>query len=232
MTDFWWLTPKWAVKQFYVDLVHHSPLNEDDDAPYQAFSNPDLVWIGNMHEWCDNHKNTNIYRSLKIWQDNLKSEAISGPYVIDIDNINEDLDDALVVTRNITRYLIESYNLIEGDYRLLFTGHKGFSIEVLPNALGLVGVTVEEDPKANNVRKDIIDQLRSKSELSPCRYQSVNLVSEQGTIIDPIKYHVRLHQSINKWIQVGKPRARRKIGLTLSELDSLSLYQILARASV
>ena len=81
--------------------MHHSPLTEDGGAPYQAFNNPDFIEIGNMLEWCNNHQNTNIYRNLKIWQDSSKSEAVSGPYVIDIDNENEELDDALVVTRNI-----------------------------------------------------------------------------------------------------------------------------------
>jgi hypothetical protein len=215
-----------------LELVHHQPLTDEDDTPHQDFNNPCFTGIQNISEWRNKHQNTNVYRSLKIWSDNLKSEALLGPFVIDIDNDCGKLDDTLIVARNAVKCLVNSYNLQESDIRLFFTGHKGFNIEVLPSAFGLAGTPSEQDNKADCIRKKIISELRRNAGLASQQGQARNLVSEEGTIIDGIHDYVRLHDSINKWIENGGYKARRKIGLTLSELNSLSLKQIVAKSIV
>ena len=85
LTDFWWLTSEQANKYFYVELVHHQPLTDKDDAPHQDFNNPCITGIQSISKWRNKYQNTNVYRSLKIWSDNSKREALSGPFVVDIE---------------------------------------------------------------------------------------------------------------------------------------------------
>lgn len=230
LTDFWWLTPEQANKYVYVELVCHQPLTDEDDAPYNDFNNPSFAKIQNIPKWCNTYQNTNIYRSLKIWPDNLKKEVLSGPFVIDIDN-DDNLIDALNVTRKVVGCVFNSYNLKESDIRLFFTGHKGFNIEVLPSAFELAGAQSEQDNKAERIRKKIISELRRNAESTSELGQCSNIVSEQGTIIDPIHNHVRLHDSINKWIENGV-QARKKIELTLGELNNLPIEHIITKSIV
>ncbi|MBI4187452.1 MAG: hypothetical protein HY530_08135 [Chloroflexi bacterium] len=257
MTDFWWLTPEQANKYVYVELVHHQPLTDEDDAPHQSFNNPCFAGIQNISKWCNKYQNTNVYRSLKIWPNNSKGEALLGPFVVDIDN-SKNLDNALTVTRNAVSWLIKCYNLKESDIRLFFTGHKGFNIEILPSALGLAGTPSGQDNKADSIRKAVIKALQQSKNVSGgysvgyengrVVYRDLNTgkyvakrdtanrvsnsVSAEGTIIDPPHEYTRLHNSINEWIEHGVKKARRKIGLTLSELNSLPLKEIVDRSIV
>lgn len=239
-----------------MDLVHHQPLTDEDDAPHQAFNSPCFTGIQSISKWCNKYQNTNVYRSLEIWPDNSKRETLSGPFVIDIDNECEDLDDALIVARNAVKCIFNSYNLKESEMRLFFTGHKGFNIEILPSALGLAGIPSEEDNKADCTRKEIIKALQQGKNIGGGCSVSIengevvyrdhstgeklsradqylkmgNLVSERGTVIDNNHEHIRLHNSINAWIECGVTKDRRKIGLTLNELNSLTLKQIIDKS--
>jgi hypothetical protein len=258
MSDFWWLTLQEKRKYIYIELVYHPPLAEEDDSPRQSFSSPYLAPVTEIGQWRANHQNTNIYRSLKVWKDQSKTEALSGPFLVDIDNENGCLDDALTVTREAVTCVLASYNVKQNDIRVFFTGHKGFNIEILPSALGIVGTPKEQENRVECRRKEIIKKLQeSKSlgggfvasyeddkvmlkgpntgkELSKADLlgKTVNVVSPGGTVIDRIHEYIRLHRSINKWIECGVIRARKKVKLTLGELNSLPLEQIVAKSTV
>ena len=231
LTDFWWLTSEQASMYVNVGLVHHQPLADKDSAPRQAFENPYIAEIQGILEWCNKYQNTNVYRSLKIWSDNSKREALSGPFIIDIDNARN-LADTLIMTRKAVRLIFRSHELKESDIRLFFTGHKGFNIEVLPSVLGLVGTPTEQDNEADCIRKKIINELRRKAGLVSEQGQARNLVSKNCTIIDLIHDYIRLHDSINKWIECGVTIARKKIELPLSDFTNLRLDQILESSKI
>jgi hypothetical protein len=227
MTDFWWLTHEQANKYVYVNLVHHKPINDNDNAPNQDFNNPGFARIDNISGWCKEYQNINVYRSLEIWSDVSKKDALSGPFIIDIDNERGELEDTLMVTRNVVTLLFKYYGVKENHLRLFFTGHKGFNIEVLPNALGLSYTQCEYRNDMDCLRKNIINKLRRDAGLNSQSGQARNLVSDKGTIIDVIHNYVRLHDSINKWIDNEGYKARKKIGLSLSELENLLSMNIL-----
>mgnify|MGYP001602302971 CR=1 FL=1 len=214
-----------------MELVHHQPLTDEDDVPTKAFNSPCINGVQSISEWCGRHQNTNVYRSIKIWTDNSKRETILGPFVIDIDN-DDDLDDALTVTRNAVKCIFKIYRLKDSDIQLFFTGHKGFNIEILPSALGLAGIASEWDNKVCNIREEIISELRRSAGLVSQSGQARNIVSAKGTVIDGIHDYVRLHNSINKWIETSGQKARRKIGITLKEFNSLQLKQMVDRSTV
>ncbi len=158
---------------------------------------------------------------MKVWADESRNDAISGPFIVDIDNGSENLSDALIVTREILEYLRDSYSIIRDDIHIFFTGHKGFNLEIRPSALKIQGTVEEQENRKQYVRKEVIKKFhRGKS-------FGCNSVSEKGTIIDCLHDHIRLHHSLNKWVQNdGTKMARMKIELSLNDLAKLSIGKI------
>jgi hypothetical protein len=252
MDDFWWLTPTERQEYIYVELVHHRPLREEDNSAHSSFSSPCFARIVDIEQWRNNNHNTNVYRSLQVWRDASKTKELSGPLILDIDNDDNDLGDALVVTREVVD-VVRSYHIKESAMRVFFTGHKGFNIELCSKALRISG-TVGNQTEC--VRKEIIKKLQegknlgggftasfengamifrerayrrrlSTGELSQ---KTANLVSRKGTVIDRTHDYVRLHGSINEWVESGKIKARMKTKLTVEELRSLTIGQTISRS--
>jgi hypothetical protein len=224
MTNFWWLTAEEKLKYIYVELAHHKPLKKDDHSPYMAFLNLPLFDIKNISQWRKQYQNTNVYRSLTVWADKSRNDAISGPYIIDIDNEAEDLSDALNITREILEYLQGSYSIVRDDMHIFFSGHKGFNLEVNPGALKIQGTVEEQENKKQNIRKEIIKKFHRGKNLG------FNSVSKKGTIIDSLHDHIRLHSSFNKWISKKGEVARMKIELSIIEFNNLSIQSIIAKS--
>jgi hypothetical protein len=144
-----------------------------------------------------------------------------GPFVIDVDNEHADLVDALTVTRKIVNYLCRNVN--ENQVLLFFTGHKGFNLEICPGALGRFGSIDEEQCLEESMRKRILGELRQSGH----NLKATNQASERETILDRRYCHVRLHESLNSWIENRKRVLRKKIGFTVTEFDNLTLRQML-----
>ena len=256
MTDFWWLTSSEKSKYTYVELVHHAPLKKEDNSPYASFMNPCFSLVNSINQWRDRHGNTNVYRSLKSWADESRTDVISGPFIVDIDNECEDLGDALTVARGTVKYVMDSFNIKEGDMRIFFTGHKGFNVEIRPSAFAIMGTLEQQERRAERVRKEIIKKLQegkdvgggylatsqdgkvifrdpvSGRELSSHELdrRTINLVGEKGTVVDKTHDYVRLHGSLNKWITAQGEMVRRKVELTLNELNNLTIEEILEKS--
>lgn len=217
-----------------MELVHHHPLRDVDDAPTSAFLQPRLTLIRDINMWRDSHCNINVYRSLSIWSDESKTMELFGPFILDIDNENNDLEDALQITRQAI-HVVCSHNGNDGDIRVFFTGHKGFNIEILPSAIGITGTIRQQKTLRELKRRDIIQKLRQGKNLgSSSKDCSIplgsNSVTANGTSIDQNQDYTRLHNSINKWIQDGTAKAREKTEFTIAELYNLSLEQIIAKS--
>lgn len=244
LSDFWWLSPAEKDECLYVELVN-DPLLKDDDAPLQAFSRPCFSLVSEMGRWRANLRNTNVYRSLKVWKDNSKREALTGPFIVDIDNENGCLDDALTVTRKAVKSALSLYGVGPNDVRVFFTGHKGFNIEVRPSSVGITGSPEEQKSKGECRRKEIIKELGPGK--SSCGISNIengkpvwkversntmwsNQVSAKGTLIDVTQDYIRLHDSINAWIEDKETKNRKKVILSLAEIDSLTLEQIIHKS--
>src|SRR4030065_1789629 len=55
--------------------------------------------LNDLDKWRSKFQNTNIYRSLEIRTNKHYGKRIVGPFLVDIDNTDENIDDALAVTR-------------------------------------------------------------------------------------------------------------------------------------
>ena len=223
-SDFWWLTAKEKRKYIYVELVYHEPLKEEDDAPCSVFMNPPLVDVKNINQWRQQYQNTNVYRSLKVWADKSRKDALLGPFIIDIDNESGNLSDALVVTKEAVECLRNFYGIKDDDIHIFFTGHKGFNLEVHPRVLKIQGTMEEQKSQMQCIRKEMIKELQKGKNLVG------NYVSERYTIIDRLHDHIRLHHSLNKWISKKGEVARMKIELSITELKNLTIEEIIAKS--
>lgn len=249
-SDFWWITDQEKKDYIYVKLVHHAPLAESDSTA-SLFSNPDLVIVTAMEKWCANHGRINVYRALKVFKDKLATAGLSGPFILDIDNEKEDLNDALAVTREAVKHILTSFKVTENDIRVFFTGHKGFNIEVRPSAIGIIGSFEEQHSKVESRRREIIKELQKSKKLIAkgvgsygengkpiceisLKYawhlKTYNVVSELGTLIDEIHEYVRLHNSINAWIEDKVTKSRNKVELSIKELESLTIEKIISKS--
>ena len=138
-TDFWWLSPEEASQYRFIDLFHQEPYSDEPETDREPRSCP-LLRSEIMHrlddisEWRLKFRNTNIFRSYALYKSDTTGEETIGPFLLDIDRTIKqdsgyppDLEKAL----QDTQLLIQDYcsNFREDDYRIFFTGHKGFNIE-------------------------------------------------------------------------------------------------------
>lgn len=112
-----------------------------------------------------------------------------------------------------TRLLVKEYcsDLKDRDYRIFFTGHKGFHIEIQPRAIGM---------------PPHIDRWRHFEN----RRNDINKRFGNG-FIDKFHSHIRLHNSINSWIDYpGRRIHSMNFEVSINELFSLSAEDISAKA--
>lgn len=245
ISDFWWLPRNVTSSDFSVLVGHHRPLTDEDDPR-------EIKWFYSLDkdgsisseiksysfdfisQWRNACKDTNVYRTLKIFNRNTGEAILLGPFLVDIDNSNGNLDAAQTVTKQVVNYLVKQLDLSPNDVRIFFSGHKGFNVEVYPEVIGLRGSLLDQIMLSSNKLDDIIAFLQKCNNIQD---SSRNIVDLQGTVIDRIygdrfgyklKHpYIRLHNSINKWIRGdGSECARRKIELTIEQLWNMSAVQI------
>jgi hypothetical protein len=220
LSDFWWLDSDQFNIFNYLILGHSDPV-DDLTGPNII---PQKCQITALDAYRITYQNTNIYRSLKLSDRPLNGQEIVGPFLIDIDNENN-LEASQSITKQTLEYLINQYNLSSENYlRIFFTGHKGFNIEILPKVLTIRYLNDDLVTIYRKNRRNITTYLRTKNNITN---NILNYVDNEGTIIDTIHDYVRLHNSINKWIDSnGNELSRKKIELTYQDLISKSITDI------
>ena len=226
-SDFWWLTPDKIVKYKYVALMYQEPYSDEPDSDRQPLTVPkfhSLDASGNLSKlvkrypiefidkWRKKCANMNVFRSLNLFSAEHGGDEILGPFLIDIDRQDEsnkgfvtNFDEALEDTRQLVKKYL--YKLKKEDFRIFFSGHKGFHIEVRPQVVGVVSLDNQWQQF-----KDIRDDINRTFRVS---------------FADRIKEYIRLHDSINCWIaNDGRKVNRIKLELSLHELDNLSAEDI------
>ncbi len=252
-SDFWWLSEREAGLEWLVGVGHHDPLTDDyepdlsrpdDNEPSlrdwqhsvsedgqcsQTFRHYPLSFIEGWRSLCGN---SNVYRTLKLFPAQADQDPILGPFLIDIDNQNwsngysEDLHDALTAARGVVVALTDTWSLRpERDFRIFFSGRKGFNIEVVPASLGIAGTVPQQIQSSARHLDAIVD----------------GLVGANGTAVDRIygnhfgyrlKHpYIRLHDSWNSWIAGGVPMRRRRLRITVEDFPRLPLDSILHAAA-
>lgn len=252
LSDFWWLPENVTFDDLAVGVGHHKEIADNENVPpleswYRSLTpkgdlsnEVNYYSINSLNEWRNACNNTNVYRTLKVFERSRENVTYLGPFLIDIDNSQlsdgyvHDLNDAQAVAKQVVTYLIEQHELSSDDLRIFFSGCKGFNIEIRPEALGIEGPTSDQIRLSSINLGAIIANVRNNNNIQD---SSTNIVSACGTVIDTIygdrfRYYlkhpyIRLHNSINKWINGGdKAIARRKMGITYAELLNKSAEEI------
>jgi hypothetical protein len=252
--DFWWLPKGESTEDWLVGVGHHRPLTPDDQP---SPSMPDqerpvlpgwwhsldqqehlsdafqLYPIDFLRRWRLACQNTNVYRTLVLFPTSAGRESMLGPFLVDIDNGQDDIDDALQVGRQTVKLCVEQWNIAEEDCQVFFSGHKGFNIEIRPEALG-IGGSVEHQVELSCQKLDVIRrQLRQRNGLP----DGGGAVSTAGTGIDRVysKFrlrhpYIRLPDSVNAWVESNSVQmSRLRTRLSIEELNRLPLAAILSR---
>jgi hypothetical protein len=234
-SDFWWLSPSQRSRYQHTEFGHHRPIRDDEDPRFVNWGT-NICLIDELENWRDRFQNTNVYRALKTVSTSPGIGEIIGPVLVDIDNSDENLEDALTVTRKILFLLNDELRIETDSLRIFFTGRKGFNFEIRPQALGIQGSTIDQVRKSAEVLYRITEALRAGK-----TWQIRNQVSDTGTVVDQIygdrfgyrlKHpYIRLHSSLNMWISTdGETKTRMKIELTSNELNKVSATEIAYRA--
>ena len=261
--DLWWLSESQASQSWFLGVGHHAPLTDDDDqASITSLDQEKPVIPGWFHsldegrpspsfklysrnfldQWRAECLNTNVYRTMKLFPERSGQQPVLGPFLVDIDNqdrtngYSENLDDALSVARQAVGFFVSRCLGETADFRVFFSGRKGFNIEVRPEALEIDGPIAQQLELSNRRLEEVIEHLRKLNNLAGAS----NVVSQRRTQIDRIygsqrfgcqlKHpYIRFHDSWNKWISGGTLQ-RMRLELSVDMLRSESIESICLQA--
>jgi hypothetical protein len=214
-TDFWWLSPKELRQYGYIDLFYQKPCSDEPNTYKDPYSCPILQSdkrcpLESVSHWQEKYNNTNIFRSFALYSSDTNGVKLIGPFLLDIDRVimkdggyvaqlHKALEDA--------RLIVEEYcaNLKSEDYRIFFTGHKGFHIEISPRALNIPS--------------------RNRHYHFESRRKEINK-RFGNSFVDKFHDHVRFHNSINSWIDYSG----RLVSTMIFEMSSDDLFGLSVEA--
>lgn len=189
-----------------------------------------------MLTWRKHWQNTNVYRSLLLF--NEEHDGIVGPFLVDIDNseydeqagaYTEDLERAHTVARMVALLLKNRWRVAKTDMRIFFSGRKGFNFEVRPGALGIAGDLDSQLLACERLQAELREVLRAEGILDGV--DRVFGPRHPWLWLPPRHPFVRLHGSINAWRSQSTDHSRRKIEVTLDNLLTLHCEEIVSEAS-
>lgn len=220
-SNFWWLSPEEVRQYRYVDFFHQEPYSDEPDTDRDPYSCPMLSSdkrrpLESLNQWKVKFGNINVFRSFALHSSAIGGKELIGPFLLDIDRITEqdggylpDFDKALRDTRLLVKEYCSSF---EGkDFRIFFTGHKGFHIEIHPRAIKMPQ-NIDRSQYFENRRKEINKKFGND-------------------FVDRFHDHVRLHNSINSWIDYsGRIVCLLSYEVSVDELFRLNAEDILLKA--
>ncbi len=228
-SDFWWLTQEESKRYKYIFLCYQEPYSDEPNADKEPtsvkryFSIEASGTLSNeikrypidfLQYWKKKNNNINVFRSYYLYSNEKHGEKICGPLIIDIDrengSYNEGYIQNLALALKDTHLLIDEYfyKFRENDFRIFFTGHKGFNIEIHPKALQISSSSSDRYRQFTRIRKEI------------------NAVFGDS-FADKLHNEVRLHDSINRFISSdGVVMNRMKFEISVRELKRITVDEI------
>ena len=251
--DFWWLSESQAKQGWLVGVGHHAPLTDDDEpsltrpnqqAPAISGWFHSLDDVGKLShdfkrhspnvlaEWRSVCGNTNVYRTLILWPEQSQVEPLQGPFLVDIDSqdwtngYSENLEDARRVAVLAVELLTSRWPLAEGrDFRVFFSGRKGFNIEVRPDLLG-IGGSLDQQIRASADRLEVLGELATRNSASTVIDRIYGNRFEYG-----LKHpYIRLYNSWNKWSSDCQAKKRLRLQLSAADLKAQPIESLCSRA--
>lgn len=234
-SDYWWLNPNQRSKYQQIGVGHHRPIRDDEDPRSIEWDNA-ICSISELRNWREKFNNINVYRTLKVTVDRSESDEVIGPFLIDIDNSDEKIEDSLAVAKRTLIILRDIFKLDSINFKIFFTGRKGFNFEIIPQALGIKGTLRDQIKSSAHILQQVTEKLREGKS-----WTTRNVVSDAGTVIDQIYGNrlgyelkhpfVRLRDPLNTWtLPNSKIKSRMKIEMTTRQLTEASAGEIIERS--
>lgn len=176
-----------------------------------------IVQVGNLKKFSEEYITNNIWRSWCVYRDFTCSNILGQiPLVFDIDDENEELENAHILTKACIRLLEQSKDWIEATdrIRIVFSGRKGFHIEVKPSR------TID----AERVREGMLGSIARQTGL----VQKGPNTFIDCTTLDPFHEFIRVTGSYNSWEKYGVMWKRKVILLTREDCFHLSIKDIIS----
>ncbi len=249
--DFWWLAPSYDERRLLVGLgcALRTPRFDDAIEIVPAIDFGAMRTSGPLYELDEVFRartagrRTNLFRTICLFDRDLRA-AVAGPLYLDIDahqldNGSYQLEDAARATSCVLDVLRERQLSEFDDYRLLFTGHKGFNIEIRPESLG---VTSEISPAIWPAWRQQITEIASDARrVSGTQHPCPLAITDAGCVIDSFlmassgsglrRPYLRLQDSVNHWAEPdGLEISRVKLTVTVSSFHARPLAELVAEA--
>jgi len=252
-SDFWWLTGDQLVENWSAGVGHHEPLPDEfnefayrpsqeepifphwwhstaeDGEPSNAFKRYPLHFL---ETWRSRWNNRNVYRTLLLFPDLPEGQRALGPFLVDIDSQDwtngwtEHLDEARDIAVRAADILMSKWNLREGsDFRVFFSGRKGFNIETRPSAAGIRGNLQQQIVASAKRLGELIGDLQLQEPASP----SIDRIYGDRFGYRLKHPYIRLHNSWNKWASNGTSE-RVRLELSVEQLKAEAISSICSRA--
>jgi hypothetical protein len=186
-----------------------------------------LIKLREIEYFQQRYKEHNLFRSLDVYVDSKGKQSIGKhPIVLDIDydcdyhqapNF-ENLERVRKVTVQAIRVLEKNIRIPKNDIRVVFSGRRGFHIEVR-----------KEFNQASKIRDYLIEKLKEANG----QFAHSNYVA-QNICIDSMRshLHVRIKNTWNSWTNaLGNIEWRKCFELSIEELQSLNINRIIERAT-
>jgi len=212
-----WLEEK---PDHFVEIVRQ-PFGE----PFVESLPTETIRVRDIPNYIQVHGNENLWRSWKIFTDQCRKEKLGPvPSIFDIDDErdkqqNPDLDKAFRLTKALIDSLCRILQINNKNIRFIFSGHKGFHIEVKPRA----------PVELLALRKRLIQDCSQKEELFPISGNEFL----GTTTLDSFHNEIRLTGSINSWRSSSREIIQGKVfQFNLDEIFRLNFDEIVAKAII
>jgi len=248
LSDFWWMTNQQRGRFTFMRVTHHSPSDNSSRLDDSAFLETagDVLSSSELEKYCVDHGRTNLHRYLMVWDSPSCERGLPGPQLLDIDiepsdlSSNRELDGldmALSVTRDIVRFVLpDALHFSPETFRVYFSGQKGFHVEIVPDAVAewlsrpSPSTLCELQRQQHNFRREVIRCLEHRN--WHIRH-NCNWVVGPGyrVVLDRLHSYLRLHWTVNAWLQDGQLMRRLVMPLTLKQLNTFTIEKIVSCAS-
>ncbi len=182
-----------------------------------------------IDQWLSTCQGRNAYRTMRLRSPSAGGRILLGPFLIDIDNqdwtngYGEDLEAALDVARQ-SLNLLRRRGLVSGDdFRVFFSGRKGFNIEVAPTSLGING----EEAGQITASALILEEITAGLSLGATTVDRIYGDRFEYRLKHP---YIRLHESSNCWRTLSDYFCRRRIELSDGDVNTLTATQIVKQS--
>ena len=189
--------------------------NDNDTRPKMKHGR--RIRIENLANWVTEHQLVNVHRDFNLYSKGVgECDTLEGPILFDIDKGEKNLVAPCKCAAESLKFLRQNVgvNLLE-DCRVLFSGRKGFHIELRPSAIPLHLLEHHGSFGRTLLDLELIKYIRRAFKT---RAVNSNQLDHEGTVLDPQALNKRINGSINAWSEDRNIHYRKMVPIEPNRL--------------